>query len=427
MNNEIKLPPDCLGFYCIPLDEESCSLSLEVLNQHSEFRDCKDPFLLFFVRHKGFDYSLVKLTVEIEQEKKPKLVYLAIKDRRMYVTCNSGTNSSFLSRHAYFAVYDTMSYCDPKPFGEYDWYDFFEAGKKKSKYLNVICDRRGLTIDLRKKYKKFWKKGDRLFEFRASDEKSERKPELPVNLNKTGDSEQLILGYLCCTSNWWGACVHLPILVPYRGQLNKARTNVHMFIKMLGPEDVEESSLTEEQKNLNAICLQMEEIAWLADRKAWVNEITASPDEIKSKHRELFTLWHAAWPYLAVQRFLRLYYTVHKELLRMKPVKSEIRPLKISTARPQIFFILKDCGEYFELRLRVKIGKKIISIVHWYEDLFLSADDCYFEYYLFDSYQDLQLAKFFKSYSHRFSVLKTHYDGAFAAFVQKLRERYEFL
>ncbi|WP_316799506.1 hypothetical protein [Pedobacter frigidisoli] len=426
MDNGIILPADCLGFYSIPLDD-GCILTEAWLNEHSDFRRPVRPYLYVTIFKTGFDHGILVYKVIVERDTPAQLVYMIVKDEKLLVTCNAGTNESFLSRHAYFALHRGMNYHHQNDFSRYNWFDFFEKGKKKSKYLDVICDRQGLDINLKKKYHNFWRRGNKLFCFKEGEELSERQLPVEPYPNKPDPVDNEVLGYFITAPIWGNYCEHIPILVPYIGQLNKGGKDIRTYTRMLGPDDVDGPLWTERQWVLNIICFHMADIAWLAEQKVWCNKISSEAEEIASRRAQIFTLWHEVWPYLATMLFIKFYGSTDRGLLRGKPNKRNVDRAVLSDQSPKICFKLRDCKQYYELLMFVKVGKRVFTPSKFSGIFFVRSDNEPDKYYLWDSIQDVRLAAFFGIYNYGFLVLRCHFNGVFASFIERLSVQYEFL
>ncbi len=300
-----------------------------------------------------------------------------------------------------------------------------KGGKKKSKYLNVICDREGLDINVKQRYGEFWRKGDELFSFKAGEERSER--QLPVEpcMDKPDPAEGEVLGYFIAVPIWGIYCEHIPILVPYTGQLNKAGTDIRNYSNMPGPDDINGPLWTERQWLLNVICFEMEGIAWLADKKVWCNKIYSDREVVASRQAQIFTLWHQVWPYLVSMPFTKFYGSIDRGLLRGKPCKRHVSAAMLHDDRPEICFKLCDCKDYYALLMLVRVGKRVFKPSEFTGLFFTASEKQPDEYYLWDCIQDVRVAAFFKDFGYGFSILKCHYEGDFAVFFERLREGYE--
>ena len=423
------LPPNCLGYYRLPLAPNCCKLSLATLNQHSHFRNREKPYLYYDMRKEDFDHGILRLGVTVERETPKQLVYVCIRNGELWVTCNSGTDEHFLSRHAYMGLYSLMRYqYQDADFEPYNWYDFFEEGKKKSKYLEVICDREGLTIALKEKYSPFWKAGQLLFEVPSAGTKMEKitQPILPVVLN----TDNKPFGYLLAEPLFaYRHCNHLPMLLPYIGVFNKAGNDIKSFTKVLQVHDELGLSLNEREEELNTIAFEMANVAWLPFRErtpALPEPFLPAAAELQ-KAELIFAFWRKALPLLQGQNYLRHYYSISRAPISGKPHLHKMSKCVISCAIPVICFSWRDRGMFYELRMKFKVGGKVMDFHHDYMVFFAKSVQDPTCFYLLNSLADVALLSFFYRYAYGISILKSHYNDDFKVFLTELRGRYGFV
>lgn len=140
MTKILILPLDCLGYHRLSLVPNSCRLSLATLNEHSNYSYTRKPNLYSSMIETGFEGGILTIRLVLKRDTPAQLVYICLSNGALGVTCNAGTDEHFLSRHAYMALYRFIGYgYKDADFTDYDWYDFFEEAKKKSKHLDLIC------------------------------------------------------------------------------------------------------------------------------------------------------------------------------------------------------------------------------------------------------------------------------------------------
>jgi hypothetical protein len=421
-----SLPAHTLGFYRLPLATGSCRLSMATLNQHSEFRYTGKPYLYHVVTKQGFEYGLLHLKVWVERETPAQLVYLCVVGTELWVACDAGTTEDYLSKHAYMALYSFMSYpYEGANFEKYNWSDFFTPGQKKSKYLDVVCDRQGLDIELKEKYLSFWKPGHQLHTIATQQSNPMRRERKLVHTNNSSREEAF--GYLLADPIYpYRYCNHLPFLAPYVGSLNKPQTAMKNYSKLIAPVDAALLELSETQVELNAIAFAMAAIAWLPFREQYEKETATS--ELLEKTHQLFGYWHKALPLLQGQRYTAHYHTMDREPLAGKPLKRRINPCMLAFEAPKLCFTWRNKGDYFELSLRFKVNGQIFEPHEIHTLFFIRSAAVPTQFYLLDNLEDMALLQFFYLYKKcGLSVLKLHYAGAFERFLKTLKERYEFV
>lgn len=431
MARALFLPADCLGYYHIPLNADSCKLSLLTLNQHSDFRrPLKRPYLYCDIVEVGFDFGLLTLRVQVERDSPFQLVYICVNKGYLSVTCNAGTDASFLSKHAYMALHNFLFYRSEADFERYNWYDFFEEGKKKSKYLDVICDRRGLDIKPKDKYLKFWKPGHQLLQLHHKMPASLRsEQEVDQELMMHTNREE-VFGYLLVDPmSSYREFNHLPFLLPFVGVLNKAGTEVKRYLRVLTANAIADIEITPLQAELNAMAFEMEELAWalVENRDGDLPNGGLLSTDRDTAQQQLLAYWHKALPLLCNQPYLAYYLSSSRRPINDKPRKANISKSHLSRATPKLCFTWRSKGTYFELRMKFKIGNQIYEPYPYHTLFFISPLVAPTTYYLLDQMQDVATVAFFYEYNCGFAVLKEHDDSVFEQFMESLRGCYEFI
>ena len=133
-------------------------LSQQVLEAHTVFRAGKNPYYMVDIKRLSFKHGLMKMRVQVENEK-PVLVYFNVAYDHLLVSCSVDTDASYLSRYVYRTLRAMMwnGVCN---FQEYYWPSCFDESTGKSKYLDIINDRYGFDIQLKEKFKGFFRPDD---------------------------------------------------------------------------------------------------------------------------------------------------------------------------------------------------------------------------------------------------------------------------
>ena len=428
MTKKLIQPLNCLGYHRLPLATNSCKLNLATLNEHSNYSYNRKPYLYSSITKTGFEGGILTICVVLKRGTPAQLVYICINDGALWVTCDAGTDEQFLSRHAYTALYRLIGYGDEDAdFKDYDWYDFFEEGKKKSKYLDVICDRAGLTIALKEKYGVFWKPSHLLFTFPA--EKAVKKRQSKA-FSYPKVKPQKPFGYLLAQPMFaYRHCNHLPMLLPYVGKFNNAGNSLKTFTKVLQRQDAVELEWSETQEQLNSIAFEMATIAWLPFKE---KEVALSAPMVVSSAEiantvMMFELWHKALPLLQGQNHLKHFFTVSRGPISGKPNRRDISNCVLPFDRPELCFTWRDKGAFYELQMKFKVGGTLIALHADYIVFFLRSLEDSAHLYLLNSLQDVAMVQFFYRYNYKISVLKTQLNRDFEGFLMELRAQYKFV
>lgn len=427
MAKTLILPPATLGYYPLPLAGNGFTLLLTTLNQQSHYKYTPKPDAYLQATKVGFDYGLLTLKVVVGVDSPFKMVYIGLAHGALQVTCNAGTDTHFLSEYAYMALRHLMNFGHEVDLTCYNWFDFFEPGQKRSKYLDVICDRLGLTIALKAKYLTFWTPGTALVALAAAPVKEPRLNAPPLALPVLKNA--LAFGYLLadpCFVN--GQCIHLPFLLPYLGIFNRAGTGVKAFKCLLGVNDSAGVELTERQVELNAIAFNMADIARKPHFK--LRPGTKRMDSAEQPDLDtlqlVFKCWHHALPLLQGQPYLRFYLSGHIQPGYARPKWRNTAACNILFEVPKLCFSWRDKGAYYELRLRFKVGEVVFDPYMYAPVFFIRPATMPENFYLLDSLQDVDLVRFFYGYGYGLSILKVHEEW-FEVFLEGLKAGYEFL
>jgi hypothetical protein len=142
----------------------------------------------------------------------------------------------------------------------------------------------------------------------------------------------------------------LPFLIPCRGKLNKAGSAIKGFDNFLsGVEKENDALLTDEQRALNRVCLDM----WrLVEKLGDIKIFESISDDDRHRLSILFELWQKAI-HLLQNQYIFKHPFFHTRYLKGRPSKSYIEDIHICQEKPSIQFQLIDKGAFYQLEMKV--------------------------------------------------------------------------
>ncbi|MFD2035994.1 hypothetical protein ACFSKL_14410 [Belliella marina] len=411
-------------FFRLPFEKGTFCLKEDTLNANSKFRNPYDYYRIEISKVR-FRNEILTLSIKLPDEPK-KLVYLKVTKEVLLVSCNFDTDQTYLSRYAYFALWSQMLYSGTANFEEYYWPDFFDPNTGRSKYLQIINDRRGFDVYLKSKYPSFYKPGDTMLEL-------QRDLELPkVETNQRDFPKDLsitdkVIGFtLADTILSSYHSNHYPFLVAFHGILSKDRERIKNFTSfILNENDTEGLTLSQSQEELLVICLKMRKLAPVSNAD-WQNKFLPNDEEIE-KGKLLFLLWHHAYKLILSQKHTYFFHTRGLKYVKGKPSRSWLTQCEFMQEIPQLAIKKIDKGEYYQIELLFRINGKLNIPQYPSLAFFIRSKTNWLKKYLLGSYNDYLIVTFFARTHYKMAVLKCHYEGDFGDFMNRLSEQYEII
>ena len=419
--------PSC-NFFRLPFKPGTRILTEATLNKHSEIREPRKDYLSTKTRKIAFRNELLVIGVTLGTEPE-EMVYIKATTSELLVSCSVDTHKDYLSRYAYFTLRQLMQYYSNYDFEDYYWPGFFDPSTGACKYLIVRKSKEDLRVSLKVRYKGFYKSGQHLPTVSAN--VVERRVEtLPVPEQPSKNS-QMVLGF--CLANCNDERYrnnHYPFLIPYVGILNKFKTRLKSITKyVLHEMELAELKLTDEQNKLVEICFEMKKIALVGIPEFYADEkrTTEIHKQNQDNLNKLFSLWQNALPLLLGRLGTYYTYTFGMRNVKGKPVLSSMVPCTFEHRTPEICFLWKDMGDYYQLEMRLSIGAKVHHLQNFNTTLFAMLIYSPRKYVLLNSIADSELLTYFQQRKFQFLVLKKHYQGDIKDFVAQLRMVYHFI
>ena len=419
--------PSC-NFFRLPFKPGTRILTEATLNKHSEIREPRKDYLSTKTRKIAFRNELLVIGVTLGTEPE-EMVYIKATTSELLVSCSVDTHKDYLSRYAYFTLRQLMQYYSNYDFEDYYWPGFFDPSTGACKYLIVRKSKKDLRVSLKVRYTGFYKPGQHLPTVSANVIEL-RAETLPVPEQPSKNS-QMVLGF--CLANCNDERYrnnHYPFLIPYVGILNKFKTRLKSITKYLLHEmELAELELTEEQHKLVGICFEMKKIALVGIPEFYADEkrIAEINKQNQDNLNKLFGLWQLALPLLSGRLYTYYTYTFGMRNVKGKPVLSSMVPCTFEHQTPEICFLWKDMGDYYQLEMRLSIGAKVHHLQNFNTTLFAMLIYSPRKYVLLNSIADSELLTYFQQRKFQFLVLKKHYQGDIKDFVAQLRMVYHFI
>lgn len=400
--------------YTIPLETGSRIFSLRTLNANSTFRRPRRPFMAVKIRFLSFRREVLTIAVKIADEMEER-VLIRVRETELWISCTVDTDENYLSRYAYFALEELLWFREQYNFEKFYWPGFFDKNTGKSKYLNVINDRKGFDVLINPKYPTFYKPGHSLPEFKsiAVREVVQRDVNLIERINS---NPEYTIGYILADTNLKSHhSPHLPFLVPFHGVPTKDLSNVKSFSAFIqenqNPHFLEYSPT---QQGLNRLCFQMKEVA--------LPEGSENSDTVNAGEsgEGLFQLWEEAICMLTAQQQHKYYYfTFGMKNIKGKPRKKWLRQCRFSIEIPKLVIQVVDKGDFLEIGLKFKIKSRTFIPHALNTAFFLSSRSDPLTFYLLGSFHDYQVVNYFSKSGFKFAVLKVHFTDRLQQFLKQ--------
>lgn len=413
-------------FYKLPFDKNTRVLRLNVLESHTELRAGNRPY--YMVERKPLSFKKAVLTMRVKLENEPPVkVYLKVEYDHLLVSCNIDTDENYLGRYAYRTL-RAMLRNEFHDFEKYYWPECFNEATGRSKYLEVICDRYGVDIRLKKEFKGFFRPDDyflHISERRALERKH-------VNDGLATLSHEYLIGYcLANTDPVRFHSNHYPFLIPYSFTLNADNKTVKSFTSFIseGEDAFEQSELSANQTELNSICYEMKKIATIQFRE--YGDSDERSDEIDDLNfenkRKIFELFNKAVPMLSSEPLTHYMFTYGMRNVQKRPMKKDMQVARFSGEIPRLNFLLSDKGEYYELKLRFKVKGKIFLFCEDRIAMFFTCSSANPNiWYLLECETDSRVVLFFSRKNFKIQVPKGYYKEHFEPYVDEIKKHYEF-
>jgi hypothetical protein len=410
--------------YTIPFIKDTFNICTETLDYHADHRFPKSERPFIEIWKVSFLDQTLTMGIKIDDEPERR-VFLKITEKELLVGCSSNTTKNHISRYAYYVLRRMASIDSHISFAKYYWPDFIDHNGE-SKYLDILNFRGDLEIYFKKEYIYFFKPGQHL-EYPVYERKFNRPCAYIVNKEIIKSQISTGVGFCLfyCHDTY---STHLPVLIPYLGTVAKTKNSIKSFNQFITDDiDTSEYNFSEVQKSIFETCLDMMHIAairqvpYQCDKEPRIVIENAN----RRRYSKVLGLWHLVLASLTLQPY------IHKAIgawnAKRKVHKGYLTQIRFALETPEICFLWKDKGDYFELSYRLKINDEVLEPAEFLPPYFVSTTKEPSKFYLFQSATDCKINSFFKDRELKIYVLKVHFEKSFKPFFDELGQFYEII
>ncbi|GEP97764.1 hypothetical protein [Chitinophaga cymbidii] len=392
----------------IHLEDEPYILSEEALKKKVEAkllrkRDWFYPKLKF-ISIKDNVLKLLNTHKEVSHE---MTVY--IEPDQLHISCSCGTQVETLCLHTYKALERLIWYRSTDYFARYRPDGIMQIGTAHEKYFDRKVTDTGLDIKPKTSLGSVYKLGDKLEGLSFTDVMN-----LPQAAPQRIQGREAGITYILMNAF---RNRYLTFLFPCLGVLNKAGTDVKGFHHFISDTQKEyDTLLTDEQRALNIICLEM----WQQTEKQSGSLIEGEPEKERSPIG-IFSLWEKAMPLLLQQEFIYRYSLYGKRELKEKPSRGRIERISLLKDTPRLHFQLLDKGAFYQLQMKVTIRDKKVNKYNAETTFFIGEDK---KLYLLASLKDAGVVQWMQKSGGYITIFKEHFSAFEQEYLNSLRECY---
>jgi|GEM_PF-2929512 len=412
MRSKHRLKHD-LTFYRLPFEKGTRILTTKTLKAHYPALEEED--LHWNMAEQKFTGELLIYTIRIEV-REICTVYMKIDEDALLVACSHGTTERLISKYA-ASVIDAWCDDEQRDFEYYYWPDVY--GENCGKYMIYENDRS--TLRLKPAYRGLYRPGAILPQLTGERESSPRSYDIVIDTIPRHPKNLRILGFCLgeTESRAWHYNHHL-ILKPFSARSTKDGTSIRTYDKFISDwSELSDLDYSPQDEELLELCFLIRE-----------NTELSTYDQLQDdadKFRKLLGFWHRAWPLFLGRIYKKYVYVYGRRHMKGKPEKGRMMPCAVNHAVPGLVFLWKDKGEYFSLKIRVKIFNKLYHLNDkCYLDFFVTTRDAPSEFLLLSTVDECRLVRFFNESHFQMIILKSHYTGEIVEFVERLRQLCEF-
>lgn len=395
--------------FTIFLDNNNYSLTEEALQQQVEDE---------MIRRKAWQYASMRF---ISLQNGVMKIYntnsditytmtLMIEPDKLHVSCNCGMQVATICIHSYRALIQFCRSSWRKYFEDYRPNGLVETAFANKGYFDITDKLTDLGISPKEELGYVYPLSGELYgsDFKQTIEWAKAIAASPTPAPKLAELTYFI--------------IHpyqnrlLPFIVPCLGILNKAATGIKGFYPFLsGTEKEYEPLLSETQRILNTLSYEL----WQKAEKL-PGLIMEMDGEQKTILNELFVYWKRIWPLLLLQPFLFGYLLYGIKNLKAKPARRKLWPVQVSADKPQLQFMLRDKGPFYQLEMRVMVQWRSVELME--SPTFMIRTKQYL--YLLNNLQDAVMAEWMLQAGNCITVFKTDLEQFEKDILNPLREYY---
>lgn len=361
-----------------------------------------DPLHYVQKRVIGYDADQLIIGVQGKGQKERKVIFNISPDT-LQVSCNCKSQEGILCAHGYHALHELC-------WSKKQFFTIFEPGN----LVSIALENKNVFHVNYSNLETFIvpdKSLGHLYDFKKIEttglEQLSALPSVAVPVKNT----ELVWLLVYSQFRWQN---YLPMLVPVKGTFDKAGTNIKSFGKGFANINNESLLSTPSRQQLHNLSETM--YAPLPERYKF------EPEDLltgKMHIAENFNQWEQALPMLSEQPFVYKYGLADaRYFMKRIPGRRYLQQITFSTERPQLQFVLKDKGNYYQLFLQYIV--RGVPIKDPIEDaLFFVCSGT--QYHLLASLRDAAIVQWMSGFHNLISVLKP----GFPAFEKEILERIE--
>ena len=397
-------------FYIVPLENDHYTLTNEALKKCVGHQTLK-AHGWFYPTLKFMSFKDGKLELLNTSNKISYKLYIGVEKDKLHVACGCATQVDKLCLHAYKALDKLLSYSSTNYFEKYKPDGLAEVALTNKRFFTLEYVGNGLAIKPKDELGSVYNLRDKI----TADE-LEAVMTLPAKRSSlTEKPKEVAICYILMVSRRNNL---LPFLMPCLGKLNKAGTAIKGFNKFLsGIEKENDALLTDEQRALNKICLDM----WRHVEK--LGDITiykGMSDENRHRLSILFELWQKSI-HLLQKQYVFKHPFFHTRYLKRSPSKSYIEDIRICQEIPSIQFQLIDKGAFYQLEMKVLLNGKALKNCKPITAFFIQQEE---NIYMLSSQQDAAMSEWMRKSGERITIFKQHFTEFENSFLKLLRKYY---
>ena len=359
------------------------------LDEDIKFRSFYTGEPLPYVKKRVMGYNADQLIIGVlsEGQKERKVIFNISLDT-LQVSCNCKSPEGTLCAHGYHALHE-LCWSNKQFFTIFEPGNLVSIALENKNVFHINYSNLGAFIVPDKSL-------GHLYDFKKIETTGlEQLSALPVAALPVKDTE-LVWLLIYSEFRWQN---YLPALVPVKGTLDMAGTNIKSFGKgfaNISNENLLNTPGRQQLYNLSeAMCAPVPERYKFEPEDMLTGEMHIA---------ENFNQWEQALPMLCEQPFVYTYGLAHtRYFMKNSPRRNSLQQITISTERPQLQFVLKDKGNYYQLSLQYLVrGVPIKDPVE--DSLFFVCSGT--QYYLLASLRDAAMAQWMSEFDNLISVLK---------------------
>lgn len=397
-------------FYILHLENDYYTLTDEALKKCVDTRTLKAKGWFYptlkFVSFKGGKLELLNTSNKVSYK-----LYIVVEKDKLHIACSCATQVEKLCQHVYKALDKLLVFGTTDYFERYSPNGLADVALANKKYFEFEYIGNGLDIKPKEELGSVYNLKEKISAGELDAVMALPAKQSPLNERPKDISICYIL-MVSRRNNF------LPFLIPCLGRLNKAGTAIKGFNKFLsGVEKENDTLLTDEQRALNRVCLDM----WRhVEKHGDIKIFESMSDDDRHRLSILFELWQKAISLLQKQYVFKhpFFFTRY---LKGRPSKSYIEDIRICQERPSIQFQLIDKGAFYQLEMNVLLNRKAMKNFEPITAFFIQQEE---NIYMLSSQRDAAMSEWMRKQGNRITIFKQHFSEFESSFLKLLNKYY---